>query len=302
MKPRQPILLLHPLFLFSLALLLLNDLYLKYEFHNWFTGKLSDFAGLFVFSVFGITLFPSYKKEGILFSALFFCWWKSPLSDPLIHFLNYRLSVPVNRMIDYTDYLALVVLPCSYRVRPHHYSVSLTRTVAVYSIGVISFLSFCSTSMIRYIQRDVALTKHLYTRLKPDEIPEKFREQNIPIQQDTAYYERLFDGFNGAYYLKIKDSSGRQQTIRIADSKEIELYRRTVPYDPAFTISYLVVKNDTIKNIRFTVSEMYNGKKRVIRLESFAFDTTLAPGHAYPGFLKRKYEKPIKKIIEKIVQ
>lgn len=49
-------------FLLALTLLLLNDFVLKETFANWFTGKLSDFAGLFVFPLFWITLFPNRKQ------------------------------------------------------------------------------------------------------------------------------------------------------------------------------------------------------------------------------------------------
>lgn len=41
--------LLHPIALASIALLLVNDHYLKSEYPSWFTGKLSDVAGLVVF-------------------------------------------------------------------------------------------------------------------------------------------------------------------------------------------------------------------------------------------------------------
>ena len=41
-----------PGFVVGLSLLLLNDLFLKARFHNPLTGKLSDFAGLFVFPLF----------------------------------------------------------------------------------------------------------------------------------------------------------------------------------------------------------------------------------------------------------
>ena len=40
-----------PVFLLALVLLLLNDAWWKWEFGNWWTGKLSDFAGLFAFGL-----------------------------------------------------------------------------------------------------------------------------------------------------------------------------------------------------------------------------------------------------------
>ena len=49
LQPREKSYLLHPLCLASLALLLLNDHFLKATFHNALTGKLSDIAGLIFF-------------------------------------------------------------------------------------------------------------------------------------------------------------------------------------------------------------------------------------------------------------
>ncbi|MEI9806388.1 MAG: hypothetical protein WDO16_00175 [Bacteroidota bacterium] len=93
-------------------------------------------------------------------------------------------------------------------------------------------------------------------------------------------------------YLKIKDSSGQEKTIRIADYKEIELYERTAPYFPTYTIPALVVDNDTIRMVRFSISKMYNRKKRIIDLLSFAYDSV--SGH-YPSrlFMRKKLGSPI---------
>lgn len=53
---------LHPLFLVCLALLLCNDFWLKEEFSNVITGKLSDFTGLFIFPFFWSAFFPKYTR------------------------------------------------------------------------------------------------------------------------------------------------------------------------------------------------------------------------------------------------
>src|SRR5258706_11127819 len=111
MNNRKYSLLLHPLFLISILLLLLNDIYLKYAFHNWVTGKLSDFAGLFAFTIFLLVFFPGYKKPVIIFCGLFFIWWKSPFSQSFINDINSFSPFPVARVIDYSDLIALAVLP-----------------------------------------------------------------------------------------------------------------------------------------------------------------------------------------------
>lgn len=42
----------HPIPLMAVALMAFNDHYLKWHFPSWWTGKLSDFAGIFFFPLF----------------------------------------------------------------------------------------------------------------------------------------------------------------------------------------------------------------------------------------------------------
>src|SRR6185369_1060873 len=79
--PDKPQILTSPIFASALAVLLLNDFLLKPVFHNWITGKLSDFAGVFVFSLFFAALFPHWKRSVYLFTILGFGFWKSPYSE-----------------------------------------------------------------------------------------------------------------------------------------------------------------------------------------------------------------------------
>lgn len=302
MKTSPRILLLHPAFLISLAALLLNDLYLKYALHNGLTGKLSDFTGLFVFAVFLSVLFPRYKKTVLLFCAVFFCWWKSSLSDGVIWFFNHRLSVPLHRVVDYTDYSALLVLPFAYIIKPPVYSISVLRPAMVCLSGIISLFAFCATSMPRYMQGgDTYINKTVRTPLSRTAIEERLREKNIPVNRDTAYYHPLPLTDK---YLAIKDSiTGQQDTLQLSDHKEMILYQRSVPYEPSYTIPYLLINQDTLKNVRFSVSELPNGKKRIIRLNSFRYDTIAPAGYfVSQNWLKRKYGKPLKKKIEEIVK
>src|SRR5688572_12522313 len=107
MKPAKTSLLLHPAFIISLIVLLLNDFYWKHEYGNWLTGKLSDFAGLIVFPIFLGEVFKRISKIFIIiFTVLFFAWWKSPLSQPLINIFS-SFDVQLHRTIDYTDLLAM---------------------------------------------------------------------------------------------------------------------------------------------------------------------------------------------------
>lgn len=103
-----------PCFLLALFLLLVNDLYLKGAFHNALTGKLSDFAGLFVFALFWMTFFPRFQKAVIFSTTLLFILWKSPLSEGFIELWNELSLLPVERVVDMSDLWALSVLPLAH--------------------------------------------------------------------------------------------------------------------------------------------------------------------------------------------
>ena len=104
------------LFLISVGLLLVNDFYLKYQFHNYLTGKLSDFVGLFAFPYFVSLLFKSKVKTIYILTGILFIFWKSSSSQFAIDFLN-NIGIGIKRVVDYSDLIALLILPLSYRYR-----------------------------------------------------------------------------------------------------------------------------------------------------------------------------------------
>jgi hypothetical protein len=100
-------------FLAGPALLLTNDFVLKQAYPGLLTGKVSDFAGLFIFPMFWAALWPRRVREIYLATALAFVWWKSPWSQPAIDGWNGMFGYHVGRVVDVTDLVALVVLPAS---------------------------------------------------------------------------------------------------------------------------------------------------------------------------------------------
>lgn len=135
----------NPLFIVAMLLLVLNDWYLKPTFSNGFTGKLSDFAGLFALPFFLSALFPGKVKWWYSFTLVFFIFWKSVLVQPLIDVLNH-IGLPVHRTIDFTDYIALIVLPFSYHLFNRSKVYSLTPAL-LNIIACFSTLAFVATSM-----------------------------------------------------------------------------------------------------------------------------------------------------------
>ncbi|MGH1433070.1 MAG: hypothetical protein ACRBG0_01275 [Lewinella sp.] len=104
-------LLLNYVFLFALMVLVLNDHFWKAIYANALTGKLSDFAGLILLPLCLAYVFPRLKERAVLGSALFFLFWKTPLATPFIEWYNLITPIPISRVVDYTDYIALLILP-----------------------------------------------------------------------------------------------------------------------------------------------------------------------------------------------
>ena len=137
---------LHPLFLLCLALLLCNDFWMKEQFSNVITGKLSDFTGLFIFPFFWSAFLPKYTRGIHITTVLIFMWFKSSLSTPVLSWLN-GVGLSIGRVVDYTDYVALVSVLLSYYV---FNNITIHRSYRGVKAGVIylSIFSFMATSQI----------------------------------------------------------------------------------------------------------------------------------------------------------
>jgi len=134
-----------PGFMGGLGLLLLNDFVLKQQFHNGLTGKVSDFAGLFILPLFLTALFPRLRRHLYVLTAFSFIFWKSTYSQPLIESWNVLSRFPIGRTVDYSDFLALMVLPLSY-VYGRIPSRVPTQRAPIFCVALISLFAFTATS------------------------------------------------------------------------------------------------------------------------------------------------------------
>jgi hypothetical protein len=136
----------------AVALLLVNDWILKPALGNWWTGKLSDFAGLYAFPLLWTAFWPHRQRMIYALSAVAFLVWKSPLSDPLITSWNAIGLWSLSRVVDYTDLIALVALLPSYRSaleRPRSARrrwIILTRRAAAAGMAAVAVIAFMATS------------------------------------------------------------------------------------------------------------------------------------------------------------
>ncbi len=113
----------HPLTLLSIAILLLNDHFLKVVSPSWLTGKLSDFAGLFFFPFIvtaglSVLLFRFNYKPHLIgqFSFGFVATWFFLLkTSPFVNSLTSQLSssvvgFPTQFILDWSDLVGLIAM------------------------------------------------------------------------------------------------------------------------------------------------------------------------------------------------
>lgn len=136
-----------PGFLAGLVLLLANDWFLKDYLYNWFSGKLSDFAGMFIFPLFWVALFPRLGKHAFWASALWFIYWKSPYSQWMLDSWNELGLYSIHRVVDLTDLLALVMVPLAYRYWNSKPDTIPFKLHPLFPLGIAAF-AFMATSQV----------------------------------------------------------------------------------------------------------------------------------------------------------
>lgn len=295
MKSKPYNIFLHPLFLISLFVLLLNDISLKYEFHNGLTGKLSDFTGLFVFALFFIVLIPNYKIHVLIFCGLFFIWWKSVLSSSFINVWNNLMPIPIERVIDYSDLSALLVLPLAFIVSNKSYEpVIRYRRFWANFIGLVSLFAFCFTSPPRYAlyytdDNAINYYGHFETRKSEEELIRKLRSRNIDFYKDSAGYYPIQ---NREYYYKRKNNNDTTEWVHVNNSFDSTLYIKQ--FEDAFLVipSY---KIDDVELLNVKISYTKGDKKNYVSVRTFEMTRYYKQG---PGKLKRKIKRHFKELFK----
>jgi len=137
-----------PAFVAALGLLVLNDFLFKPLFHDWVTGKLSDFAGLFALAIFCAAFWPRHRRLiGTALTAAF-VFWKSGSSQPLIDWLNGFAPLPIARTVDYSDLWALPAVWLGLRAERRMQPWSLPGA-AQGALALFAAIAFTATSIAR---------------------------------------------------------------------------------------------------------------------------------------------------------
>ena len=196
----------NPLFIIAVLILVLNDWYLKYHYTGWFTGKLSDFAGLFAFPFFLNVFFPTRGKVIYSITLLIFVVWKTTLIQPFIDYLN-SVGLPTWRTVDYTDYLALMILPLSLYCFNHSANYSL-KPVLLNAIIICSSLAFMATTRPKGQDKSYVYTDKVYNfKFSKRELIARLNALQLEFINDYdsyGYGKADFDAKSSVFYYNDK--------------------------------------------------------------------------------------------------
>lgn len=186
----------NPIFILSLIALLSNDFYLKEIYHNWGTGKLSDITGIIVFAFFLTAIRSDLKKHIFIVTAILFAFWKSETSQILIDSWNSLNILQVDRIVDYTDILCIIVLIPLYWYLPKSLlSKVSTKKLVSYPIMLLTLFAIVATSRARHIPADtmylneyfkVNSTKDFFLKqLEKNKVKYTITDSILIIKKDT---------------------------------------------------------------------------------------------------------------------
>lgn len=145
---------LSPGLIVGLTFLGVNDFFWKSLYHNWFTGKLSDFAGLWSISLLTVAIFKFRHRSVFLFWACSFVFWKSSYSQQFIDNFNGLGFPSIGRVIDLTDFIAITIIPfaliyAAKRIKLPSLNFALIfRSLAILSIFSVSIFLITATQFV----------------------------------------------------------------------------------------------------------------------------------------------------------
>ena len=295
-------LILNPYFIIGLFVLLLNDFYLKAAYGNFVTGKLSDFAGLLIFPMFIAAVFPKLKKQAALITGIGFVIWKLPLFTPVVDLLNQLPLVSIHRVIDYSDYVALLILPVSHYLITAKFcrnvSASLDMTpvferllyVSRLALLGVSFFAFCATSYI---------PKYIYQMPKGTVYVGESYNIKLPKDSVISAIERL--GYNCEYHDEFvycspgitSDTTKKQKRGYYQTDNIIRYFQGVNRKD--------TIAQDTIANVKYDLLEINPNKTRLTIINVTLPEEGQVQDWKQLKVLSRQYKDWLKKnMIEKV--
>lgn len=296
---RNKFLLCNFIFVSALLVLFLNDHFLKIQFHNWITGKLSDFAGIMVLPFLLAFIFPKLREGSVWMTAIFFIFWKSPYSEGFINFYNNISPISIYRIVDYTDLLSLIFLIIPYfliknkeLLKPFEIKNFSPAFVFIPSIFILMSTSpphhyryYSNTGNVKFVNFDIVIDGKEKEKLIND-----LSKRNIFIHKDTARIinSEQYRLLNGHFEQKNLQSKSELYKIN-QDSLKSFVFKR-ISESNYYIIDSLKIDDESIKNIRFymyDVEDKKKGKSTGLNIESLNSGKNLSD---------KKVERKLKKM------
>ncbi len=167
----------------------------KYQLSNWFLSKTPISSDSLIFPMFLQFVFPrlSRLRLSVFLTGIFFIFWKLPLSTPFITAYNSIAIIPITRVVDYSDLMALSVLPLAYYFiqRIDRYRIgNLPPAVLTWLVAIPASVVFMATEPpIKYYMRpggDIHIGKSYGLNISREEALAKLKAEGWSIQPDTS--------------------------------------------------------------------------------------------------------------------
>ena len=238
-KERNKVLIVNYIFILGILILFLNDHIFKFKYHNFITGKLSDVFGVLIFPLLLTYIFPKLKEYSIIIAAAIFSFWKSEYSQSLLDFYNKISPIQTSRIVDYSDLLVLLLLPIPY------YLIRNEKMLHKFRIEKLnSKLILFPTLLI------------LFSESPPPSFYYTMNEGNLKCHncKMTIHKDKMF------VLQQLKLNGIEFDTVMpIKYGREID----TVSGGKKYLKKLLILDNDTLKNVSFTIFPINENKTKI---------------------------------------
>ncbi|RYZ53586.1 MAG: hypothetical protein EOO14_15270, partial [Chitinophagaceae bacterium] len=212
-----------------------------------------------------------------LAAAVFFAWFKSPLSQPAIDGINLFSPWPLHRVVDYSDLLALCVLPLAAHIKPKAIHLQATALICLrWALGCVAFFSLCSTSVYRgFFQahpamEEVYFGESITVKQPAEELLQNLTAKGITYRVDSVMFYPVTNQHNLFYKIQAAtDTSSAWQPVSMKQDSTLYVRREGNLF---YLIPEFRTENRTLRNVRFTLSENRKKTKTTITIQMFQAD------------------------------